>query len=333
VSGKSFPELTRERLFVPNGMTHSSWRDDYTRVVKGRATAYDPNRDGSYSADMDIENIYGNCCLLTTVGDLLRWNLNFRGPVREQMSVPVALAGGIKTDYGFGLFTGSDGETYHSGATAGWRAFLSHRPKDGLDVAVICNRGDAGTGSLVDKVAAAFGSLSVPLPPASGDQKASDGLYVDKQTDAILRIKDNAIVRGPKLMPIGENRFRAGRNVELRFDGDTLHLVTIHKPEAIYTRMPEATPKLDDYAGSYASDEVGATYVIVVEKGKLVAKIAPGQSFELEPTYADAFSAGGTLAHFTRGRNGRVDGVDIKSDFGAVEGSARVERMHFTRLP
>ncbi len=331
VSGKPFPDFTRERLFTPAGMTHSRWRDDYTRVVKGRATAYDPNRDGSYSADMDIENIYGNCCLLTTVGDLLRWQENFRGPIRDAMQTPAALANGQKTDYGFGLFLGDNGEIYHSGATAGWRAFLTRRPKDDLTIAVLCNRGDAGTGSLAEKVAIAFGSAAAEPPLSKRGDEAVDGLYLDKNTDAILRIKDNAIVRGPKLAPIAENRYRAGRN-EIRFDGDMLHLITIHKPEAVYVRVPEASPKLEEYAGSYSSDEVGATYNVVAEKGKLFAKLPPVQSFELEPTYADGFSiGGGTLLHFTRDANGRVDGFDVKADFGAVEGSARVERMHFTR--
>jgi len=63
-----------------------------------------------------------------------------------------------------------------------------------------------------------------------------------------------------------------------------------------------------------------------------VVKVPPARSFEIEPTYADGFSAGGTLAHFTRDKNGRVDGVDIKSDFSPGDGSARVERVHFTRV-
>ena len=35
-----FADFTRERIFKPLGMTHTSWRDDYTRIVKGRAIAY-----------------------------------------------------------------------------------------------------------------------------------------------------------------------------------------------------------------------------------------------------------------------------------------------------
>ena len=45
VSGKSFQDFTHERLFAPLGMTQTSWRDDYTRIVKGRAIAYDEQGD------------------------------------------------------------------------------------------------------------------------------------------------------------------------------------------------------------------------------------------------------------------------------------------------
>jgi CubicO group peptidase (beta-lactamase class C family) len=40
VSGQGFSTFTREHLFEPLGMTHTQWRDDFARIVKGRATAY-----------------------------------------------------------------------------------------------------------------------------------------------------------------------------------------------------------------------------------------------------------------------------------------------------
>jgi CubicO group peptidase (beta-lactamase class C family) len=40
VSGMSFAEFSRTRLFEPLGLSHTSWRDVYTRVVPGRAIAY-----------------------------------------------------------------------------------------------------------------------------------------------------------------------------------------------------------------------------------------------------------------------------------------------------
>ena len=70
-----FAEFCRARIFEPLGMTHTSWRDDFRRIVKGRAIAYDEAKDG-YRQNMPFENVYGNGGLLTTVGDLLRWNEN-----------------------------------------------------------------------------------------------------------------------------------------------------------------------------------------------------------------------------------------------------------------
>lgn len=37
VSGMSFPRFTAERIFRPLGMAHSGWRDDFRRILPGRA--------------------------------------------------------------------------------------------------------------------------------------------------------------------------------------------------------------------------------------------------------------------------------------------------------
>lgn len=353
VSGKSFPDLTRERIFTPLGMTHSSWRDDHTRVVKGRATAYDPDKKG-YVTDMDIEDIYGNCCLLTTVGDLLLWNDNFRTPkvigrdALDQMQTPATLASGMKIDYGFGLGVIDEPghrEIVHTGATAGYRALLTRKLDDDLSIALLCNRGDAPLNTLADKMAAAFGSVVTPPPSTTTNEPASLlGLYRDRATNAIIRIvsRENTLHMavtdkgsGPALSPLGDNRFRIGRTRELRFATDGLHLISHHKPEALYERVPEATPSAADlaaYAGRYESDEAQATWLVTVDAGKLNARTSPAESFALEPTYADGFSAGnGTLVHFTRDANGAIDGVDVKTEFSLVDGAARLERMHFVR--
>src|SRR5262249_50458833 len=76
VSGQSFAQYTKGPNFEPLGMAHTQWRDDFTRLVKDRAVAYD-KEDGAYHLDMPFEDVHGNGGLLTTVGDLLRWNRNF----------------------------------------------------------------------------------------------------------------------------------------------------------------------------------------------------------------------------------------------------------------
>src|SRR5688572_6161077 len=79
VAGEPFAEFTRKRIFEPLGMTRTSWRDDFTRIVEDRAIAY-AESGGRYALDMPFENVHGNGGLLTTVGDLLRWNWNFDSP-------------------------------------------------------------------------------------------------------------------------------------------------------------------------------------------------------------------------------------------------------------
>jgi CubicO group peptidase (beta-lactamase class C family) len=47
VTGQTFAELTRQQIFEPLGMKHTEWRDDFTRIVKGRAIAYVRRRTAS----------------------------------------------------------------------------------------------------------------------------------------------------------------------------------------------------------------------------------------------------------------------------------------------
>jgi CubicO group peptidase (beta-lactamase class C family) len=114
VSGMTFAEFTRERIFEPAGMTHTSWRDDHTRIVKNRAIAYDEDtrHRGTFTTDMPFENVHGNGGLLTTVGDLLKWNDQFARPTVadkafvELRQQPGRFSDGRTHGYAFGLYVG-----------------------------------------------------------------------------------------------------------------------------------------------------------------------------------------------------------------------------------
>ena len=147
VSGKPFAEFSRERIFAPLGMTRTSWRDDFTRIVKDRAMAYATTADG-YRTQMPFENVHGNGGLLTTVGDLLRWNENFvdqkvgDAAFLKIQQEPGRLNDGSAHQYAMGLtvrdYKGLP-EVGHSGSTAGYRAHLTRFPQQRLSVAVLCN--------------------------------------------------------------------------------------------------------------------------------------------------------------------------------------------------
>jgi CubicO group peptidase (beta-lactamase class C family) len=175
VSGQSFADFSRARIFQPLGMTHTSWRDDYTRIVKHRAVAYEPAADG-YAEDMPFENVHGNGGLLTTVGDLLRWNENFVSPkvgdaalVAEQQT-PGKFSDGRAHDYGLGLYIRTYrgvGEVSHSGSTAGYRAFLVRYPDQRISVAVLCNAANANATQYAHAVADAYLGSALTAPPAA----------------------------------------------------------------------------------------------------------------------------------------------------------------------
>jgi CubicO group peptidase (beta-lactamase class C family) len=73
VSGMPFAEFSRVRIFEPLGLADTQWRDDYRRIVPGRAAAFAADGEG-FTIDRPIEHVHGNGGLLTTVRDLLRWD-------------------------------------------------------------------------------------------------------------------------------------------------------------------------------------------------------------------------------------------------------------------
>ena len=175
VSGMSFAEFSKERIFAPLGMTHTSWRDDHTRIVKGRAMAYSLD-NGEYHVEMPFENVHGNGGLLTTVGDLLVWNENLAHPkVGNAKLISEMATGGQFNDgkpleyYGLGLFIEiyrGVHNVYHSGSTAGYRAHLNRFPDSGTSVAVLCNGSNGDASRSANRVSDVFlGDRLKPAPP------------------------------------------------------------------------------------------------------------------------------------------------------------------------
>ena len=349
VSGVSFAEFSRRELFQPLGMTKTEWRDDFTRTVKGRATAYTWN-DGAWRQQMPFENVHGNGGLLTTVGDLLRWNQALdSGTIAglDTLQTQGVLSNGRQIAYALGLSVGELRglrEVSHSGATAGYRAYLARYPETGVSVALLCNAGNANP-ELATRAAAFFmadclGAESAPTPAPAVAVEAAElerraGLYRSRRTGAPLRMAmvDGKLRTGggTELVPIGPAAFRFGpsptrvefvdgRPVQVRIvypDGDTV----TYEPAA---PADSSAAGLAAYAGEYRSDEAEATYTAAVVNGALVLRMRPDITFRLQPVYADAFTGpGGSIVRFIRGAGGRVQAFTIGTD--------RVRELRFDR--
>jgi len=314
VSGQSFSTFTAERIFKPLGMSHTSWRDDYTRIVKNRAIAYREDREhtGEFKTDMPFENVYGNGGLLTTVGDLLKWNENFEEPVvGDRAFVELQQQAGKFNDgrthgYAFGLYVGNrEGlrEVYHSGSTAGYSAFLTRFPDQKLSIAVLCNVATNAT-ALAHSVADQYLGITTRAPTTTYTVTDADisrlvGMYRNVAlggAQTIVRGESGLrIENGPPLLATAPNLFALPNGARLAFDGNgkgtvTDEFGTVEHLERLPRVNPPAT-ELSAYEGVYASSEAEVELRATVENGQLVLKRRPATTIVLTPLYADAFSA------------------------------------------
>jgi CubicO group peptidase (beta-lactamase class C family) len=203
VSGKSLAEFTRDEIFQPLGMTSTSWRDDFRRIVKNRAIAYQQSGK-TFRQLMPFEDVYGNGGLLTTVGDLLKWNANFTTAkvggkeLVAQQQVQSRLTNGRTISYALGLIV-ERGEISHSGTTAGYNAWLGRYPDYKLSIALLCNTSavnGALQGRAVKDALLGFdphGPIITPVPPVpwrpTPKQLASfAGTYTSDEIETTLRV-------------------------------------------------------------------------------------------------------------------------------------------------
>ena len=315
VAGKSLPEFSREAIFVPLGMTSTGWRDDFRRIVHNRAIAYSESA-GTFRQLMPFEDVYGNGGLLTTVGDLLRWNRNFvdqkvGGPALIQAQLQrgrltdgrtIAYAAGLMVLHWKGL-----PEVSHSGSTAGYSAWLGRYPEQGLSVAVLCNVTTNATqfGHQVADVYLA--GAEKPDPPRTASYDASKaGLY--------RSLRDHSVMT---LAP-GNPRAEFAPNGELSIVSET--------DTVRYEKVERANPtaaELEALEGQYTSDEAEVTLRVAVENGRLVIHRRPDTVIPLAPTYRDGFSSSMGSVRFLRDSAGKVTELSV--------GESRVWDLRFRK--
>jgi hypothetical protein len=295
---------------------------------------------------------YGATSLFSTVGDLLKWEANFAtktvgdDAIFRAMDASATLTNGDSTWYGFGRST----ETYrgatlvgHSGGDAGYATYVGQFPEHGVAIAVFCNGGN-NPSLLTRRVAdVVIGSKLGPVPPTltpkvavSADQlRPLAGAYVNSVSGAIQFVSirgDNLILgrlTGPTLVPLTARRFGVdGSNAEYEFaqDGTLLVYPRSHVAPLRFARYEIAQPtpaQLKAYAGTYRSDELGATYTVMATDTTLVLQTRGGTDAVVRAGYLDGFY-GRFNVLFTR-KAGRIDGMLV--------GGGRVRRVRFDRVP
>jgi CubicO group peptidase (beta-lactamase class C family) len=348
VSGQSFREFTTANIFDPLGMKSTHFRDDHAEIVKNMAYGYIPAKETFRLSITNFDTV-GATSLLTTVEDLALWDQNFYEPhvggkaLIDHLLQRGSLNDGEQLDYAFGLTLGQYkglSVVDHAGSDAGYRADLLRFPEQHFSVACLCNLGTINPSELTRQVADVCleGKLKAEGPKAEEPAvKLSEaqlspkaGIYHNPDGDAIRRIifKDGALraVRGEnsvELRPLSETRFRpAGQSMTVRFEsagpGIRMRLVEVPdegKPQ-VYERFEEFTPtpaQLQEYAGTYGSDEIEPLYRIVVREGRLFLGRLKSAPERLEPATRDLFTGGPGTMRFTRNEKGGVSGFVLNA--------------------
>jgi CubicO group peptidase (beta-lactamase class C family) len=338
VSKQKFGAFVEERLFKPLGMTKSSWREDYQKLVPGRAQAYSRSGEKApWRLSMPIMNVVGNGGMLTTVGDWLKWNAmldsrSLGAPLVDALETRGVLNDGRKISYALGLdVTAYKGlkEVSHGGATAGYITFLARYPEKKLSIALLCNGSPPPfSGQLV------YSFVDEILGPFPDDPKAPEGVamtedqlkkfvgsWKNERSRNVNRVSlDKGVLKlnSTSLKPMGDGSFVLGATVKMKFtldkDGKPLTAEIFNEDGSVtnLTAQQEWTPTAADLAalaGDWYSDEARTTLTFKVEGEKAFVVQPAAFKIELRPIYKDAFFAQGTVVWVTRDASGKIDKV------------------------
>ncbi|QWP77627.1 beta-lactamase family protein [Lysobacter sp. K5869] len=357
VSGKPLAQFARERIFEPLGMRDTRFRDDHTLPVRGRASAYGraevpagqtpPTGIERYRIDLPNWDQVGDGSVLTTVGDLQRWDENFYRPVvgdaafLARLQQPGRLANGESIEYALGLMIGEHRglkTVSHGGAWGGYRAQLLRYPERHLSVATLCNVAAADTETLAQRTAevwlglppepgAASGARPTAAVPAAAMQRWA-GVYRNPNTGSLRRVEwsDGAL----ELHAFGDSfPLRPVGRDEYEVDGGPIAGLSFRDPgrgrprvatqlaggertdfEQIATARPDAAA-LAAYAGDYRCEELDRDYRLSVIDGALHQadpRLAP---VRLDPLERDSFTQGGVTLRFLRDAAGAIEAVSL----------------------
>jgi CubicO group peptidase (beta-lactamase class C family) len=352
VSKQKFRAFVEERLFKPLGMTKSSWRDDYQRLVPGRAQAYSRQGDKApWRLNMPFMNVVGNGGMLTTIGDWMKWNAmldsrSLGAPLVEALETQGVLNDGRKISYSLGLGVGTYKgikQVSHSGGTAGYQTFLARYPDKKLSVGALCNGFPPSSGDVVEGI---VDEILGPFPeapkmpdgvPMTEDQlKKFVGIWKNERSRNANRIvldKGELKLNNNPLKPMADGSFALDVSVKMKFtldkDGKPIKAEILNEDGSItrLTGQEEWTPtaaELADLAGNWYSDEARATFGFVVEGDKAFIVNHPLFKFGLRPVYKDAFFAQGNVIWITRDASGKVDKLHVTA--------SRLRDMPFVRV-
>jgi hypothetical protein len=288
------------------------------------------------------------------------WKVGGRAAI-NRLQEPAVLADGKRIDYALGLAIGSFRglkTISHGGGDAGYRSFVLWFPDQELGVAVVSGLACFDSAGTANKVAAVFlsdqmTSEAAKSPPPSPqnsrhyftlESRALDqyiGHYkLDAGFDADVRKKDGKLIAEvpgqwpQELHPLATNRFfieQPNGEIEFMIQPDRPLRLKFTQEGSIISGertalAPAEVTDLEQYQGTYWSDELETQYTITLKGHKLRADHVRHGEITLLPAGLDRFSTTEWFMPeviFLRDSANRISGVTL--------GGGRTTAIRFSR--
>jgi len=351
VSGKTFAEFARERIFEPLGMKSSLIHDDNTAIITNRAVGY-TEADGGFKVDETITELVGDDGVFTTVEDLLLWDRNFYDDTiggtefLERMHTVGTLDTGDEHEYAFALMISEYRglrTVSHGGSFVGFRAQMIRFPDQSFTVLLLANLSSVNPTGLCNGIADIFLEDELEELPEETEQAESaqsvelipdqlrefEGVFEDSGAGLNMEvaIEDDGLVfktmgQTLPMKPMGEKTF----TVDAPYD------ITMGRFEMVPIVFQDVAPeKLAEYVGEFYSDRLDAVYRLIMVDDSLHLRLpVVSESFELYPRTLDSFSAGpelrGISLAFQRDAGGMIESFRVVVPGNRVAGISFVKR-------
>jgi CubicO group peptidase (beta-lactamase class C family) len=242
LSGMTYADFVRTRIFAPLGMAHSHSLS-HEAIIARRADGYEPVADGAGGYEraryLNAAYTYAAGALGSTLDDLILWDRALRehrlldAATQERMQTPVRLGDGRTAGYGlgWGLSTYRGRRVvHHAGGVPGFSSYFGTFVADGLTLIVLSNLGGFDAAGLAAAVSNLVLGLPAPIhtPVAldAGTLERAVGTYTDFIGERLMvsRDGDALVVSGDlehRFLPSAATTFYAADapDVELRFEG------------------------------------------------------------------------------------------------------------------
>jgi len=357
VSGKSFPQWTKENVFDPLDMKHTLFYDDHEKIVPNRAYSYHTDDSSGYKKSVLSYANVGATSLFTTAEDLSKWAINFDQHVIgnpalfAQMEERGILNNGDTIAYAFGQGVGKYKGLKiisHSGGDAGYRTYLGRFPDQKFSVMVLSNLGSFDPSGMAMNIAELYLAdlfveeavaaetepefETINIAPVILQNYAGEYELISGERIAVRRNGDKLNIRLPgqaweTIYAVEEAKFLSfdGKSkcfFQINSNGDADEILIDHQNQEIVAKrlIPlELSPEqLIAYTGSYYSDELATTYTLILQDSVLIMRHQRHPDYMLRVETEETFSGVDFYGQLIFERNQQNQITGFKLNMGRV---------------